>query len=121
MQAIRLMSRMAPQLTSPGVREALGWSKQALKKHIEVKKAFRTVNVLGTLELSRVMLRFGFLTLIRASQQLFPPKRKGKILKCHGIMVRVTRYDDAAMEAIFDVSCIPVISSQDRNLLKRLF
>ena len=46
------------------------------------------------------ILRFGFLTIIKASQQHFPPQVRGKVVVCHGLMFQVTRYDDDAMEAI---------------------
>ena len=46
---------------------------------------------------------------------------RGKVVICHGVMVQVTRYDDVAMEAIFGATCIPVVSTKDRVMLKRCF
>ena len=86
-QCIRSMARIAPLFAPAGVRQALGWSKEALKKHKAVRQRSRTVNVLGTLELNPKILRFGFLTIIKASQKQYPPTPRGKVATCHGMVV----------------------------------
>ena len=77
-QCIRSMARLAPLFAPAGVRQALGWSKAARKKHVVVKKGIRSVNILSTIELNPRILRFGFLTIIKASQKHYPPHNEGQ-------------------------------------------
>ena len=118
---IRSTARLAPLFTPEGVRLSLGWNSRALRKHTEVKKKLRTVNQLNSLELNGLILRFGFLTLIKASQRQFPPKEGGKVTNAYGVTVQLTRYDDQSMQAIFGASCIPVVSTKDEIFIKRCF
>ena len=120
-QVIRFLARLAPLFTDPKVRAALRWSKEALIKHKGVVTRLRTVNSLGTLELNPDLLRFGFLTLVKSSQATFPPKTQSKVFKVDNLTLLQTRYDSEAMKAIFGSSFLPVISSTDSMLIKRLF
>ena len=79
-QVIRLLGRLAPIAAPPKVREALGWSKEALTRHKLAKRNLRTVNLLSTLEFYKNILRFGFLALCKASQAAHPPRSKDRVL-----------------------------------------
>ena len=120
-QVIRFLARLAPLFTDAKVRTALRWSKAALIKHKGVVTRLRTVNNLGTLELSPDMLRFGFLTLAKSSQATFPPRTQSKVFTVENLTLLQTRYDSETMHAIFGSGFLPVISATDSVLIKRLF
>ena len=63
-------------------------------------------------------MKLAFLVLVKSSNALYTPKRAKEV---SGLYIHSTRYSASAMNAIFQSQVLPVVSSQDKPLLKRLY
>ena len=84
----------------------------------DIKKNLKGLSELLPKETSSVLMKLTFLVLVKSSNALYIPKKATEV---SGLYIHRTRYSAPAMNAIFQSQFLPVISSQDKPLLKRLF
>lgn len=121
-RAVRFVARFLPSVLPTKVQAALGYNRELLLQHSRNLKQARTAEVLDeSAELNPLILKVGFLALVKASNKIFPPKPKEVRQIVNGICIRLTRYDNLAMQAIFGTNVLPVVSTKDGNFLKRLY
>ena len=119
---VRFMARFLPKTLDINLQKALGYGRDLLDNHSTYLKNCRTVNQLDeSQELNPTLLKFAFLTLVKASSALYPPATRERTSTINGIALRCTRYDNTAMDRVFGSLFIPVISSKDTVFIKRIF
>ena len=85
---------------------------------LEVKRNPQAMTEFFTKECTLLMMKLAFLVLVKTSNVIHVPKRGSNV---EGLFIHKTRYSHSAMTKIFQSQILPVISSKDRNLLKKLF
>ena len=115
----RLIARAIPATLPQNIQKALGWSNEFRLNHAEKVRSSRTVNKISDNEMPTVLLRWAFLVIVKSSNKAFKPERCKLVV--NGLCLQQSRYSHEAMDKIFGCSFMPVISTSDKSLTKRIF
>ena len=84
----------------------------------EVKKDPQAMTDFLPKECTSLLMKLSFLVLVKTINAIHPPQKGSNV---EGLYIHRTRYSASAMTKIFQSKILPIISSKNRNLLKRLF
>ena len=117
-QTVRLLSRVLSATLPQELLIKMKCSDYRQTNRADIKKNLKGLSEFLPKETSSVLMKLAFLVLVKSSNALYIPKRATEV---SGLYIHRTRYSAPAMNAIFQSQVLPVISSQDKPLLKRLF
>ena len=118
---VRHLARIIPLMTSPEMRNALGWNKLMLQRHTLVRRHIRSANVLGGRDLSSDLLKFSFLCLVKTSQAEHPVLHHTRVVNVQGLSVMLEGYEEIHKELTFGMSSLPVVPYTASDFVKALF
>ena len=117
-QTIRLLSRILSATLPMELLEKLKCKNYRQNSMLEVKRNPQAMTEFLPKECTSLLMKLAFLVLVKTSNAIHVPKRGSNV---EGLFIHKTRYSHSAMTLIFQSQILPIISSKDRNLLKRLF
>ena len=117
-QTVRLLSRIYSADLPKELLDKMKCGSYRQTSQADIKKNLKGLAEFLPKETSSVLMKLAFLVLVKTSNALYTPKRATEIA---GLYIHRTRYSAPAMNAIFQSQVLPVISSKDKPLLKRLF
>ena len=117
-QTVRLLSRILIAALPKELLDKMKCVDYRQTNRADFKKNLRGLAEFLPKETSSVLMKLAFLVLVKTSNALYTPKRATEIA---GLYIHRTRYSAPAMNAIFQSQVLPIISSQYKHLLKRLY
>ena len=117
-QTVRLLSIILSATLPKELLDKMKCGSYCQTSQADIKKNPKGLAEFLPKETSSVLMKLAFLVLVKTSNALYTPKRATEIA---GLYIHRTRYSAPVMNAIFQSQVLPVISSKDKPLLKRLY
>ena len=117
-QTVRLLSRILSVTLPMELLEKLKCKNYRQNSILDVKRNPKALTEFLPKETTSLLMKLAFLVLVKTSNSIYVPKRGSNV---EGLFIHKTRYSHSAMNKIFKSQILPVISSKDKNLLKRIF